>query len=82
MTSIVQAFGRLENHSLFQVGQEIADQAFRVYWPEGKSKAISLVAIVPKTAYQFDSMYKSKAGGNYFEYVFNERFLCIIKYMF
>ena len=80
--SIAEAFGRIENSTLIRVGQEIADKAFDTYWPDGRGKAIALCAIIPKQEYYFDTMYKSKAGGDYFEYVFNERFVCIIKYMF
>ena len=76
------AFWRLKNETIIKVGQEIADRAFEINWPEGKSKAMAMCAIMPKAEYFFDSMYKSKAGGDYFEYVFNERFICIIKYMF
>ena len=43
---------------------------------------MALCAIIPKAEYFFDAMYKSKAGGDYFEYLFNERFICIIKYLF
>ena len=76
--SIADAFWRIKNDTLVKVGAEIANEAFKTQWPEGKGKAIAICAIIPKAEYFFDAMYKSKAGGDYFEYQFNERFICII----